>query len=670
MPRFKQLGSRDDIFTDEGDIGFVGFNNFSRPDQLPQGMLADSQNGRIGINGEWQVRKGIDLLLAPLSVGVDALTLPFTLPEVGEIGDLTTAYLNDSAVNAVYGSCAFSDPNNESSEYVILAANTKAVAVKLSDGSQTDIDYPALSTISTRVSMIQAFNKVFIFRDGNTAFEWDGVLTGTPAFTKVASGGYSQPVFKNVAVEDISATDGLVSFVIAGDVTADFPENKWLRVYDSGDEHFDATVDEEYRIVSSVYDGGTVETTVKAYMPVIDHDGTGHSGEIITIGRRVSVGLGFSHMPAPAFATYHQRRLIMPFKWTVDAGADSFTTRGIVDEVIASDILDSDTYDQIYGNFRFNAGTADYIVGLHSFSDDILLVLNRNSIHVVQSSGTLETASVNLLTNEVGIVARRSVVQVGNNVMFLSDNGVYGANFQDLYNLRGNEIPLSGPIDATIARINRDYWQDSVAVYFNNRYYIAVPLDGSTYNNAILVFNFLTKNWESIDTLNDTTFSITNMIVGGEGSNRGIFVTNELGGVHKLYTRSDGVDRFVASVGGSEIITPTLGAMTTRQYTANSLDRKKWNSFDFHIQSSESNTSDFDMTAITENIDDIIDVGTLSDFVGSALAIDEDVSIRGRIGNRRGYGLQFQINNTSGRPRVRALKVTSSQAFNSLTKAE
>jgi hypothetical protein len=42
--------------------------------------------------------------------------------------------------------------------------------------------------------MIQAFNKVFIFRNGQAALEWDGDFTGTPAFTKVASGEYSQPV--------------------------------------------------------------------------------------------------------------------------------------------------------------------------------------------------------------------------------------------------------------------------------------------------------------------------------------------------------------------------------------------------------------------------------------------------------------------------------------------
>ena len=56
----------------------------------------------------------------------------------------------------------------------------------------------------------------------------------------------------------------------------------------------------------------------------------------------------------------------MPFKFSVNASSDSFTARGILDEVIASDILDTDTYDQIYAQYRFNAGEADFNVGLLS----------------------------------------------------------------------------------------------------------------------------------------------------------------------------------------------------------------------------------------------------------------------------------------------------------------
>ena len=111
MPSYSVYGSRDDRVAKDGDIGFVGFNNRLRPDQLAQGMLADAQNIRLDRNNEAQVRKGVELISAPIATGASALTLPFTLPTAGQIGDGTTAILDDDSVNAIYGSCAFSDPN-------------------------------------------------------------------------------------------------------------------------------------------------------------------------------------------------------------------------------------------------------------------------------------------------------------------------------------------------------------------------------------------------------------------------------------------------------------------------------------------------------------------------------------------------------------------------------
>ena len=662
MPRYSQ--ELNDTVLETQDLGFVGFNNYLRPDQLPAGMLSESLNGRLSINGEWQVRKGIEVISEPLSVGVDALTLPFDLPTAGEIGDGLTAILNDSAVNAVYGSCGFSNPNEDASQYIIVATNNKAVAINTLDGTATDIAYPALTNLSAKVDMLQAFNKVFILRKGKVALEWDGDLTGTPSFTKVASGTYTQPEMYYLEMTSVTSTDGLVSFVIAGDVTSQLPVSSFLRVYAADSDAFQIAVDEEYLITSSVFAAG--DTTVQCYIPIPDLDGT-ITTEYLTIGRQISVGNGFVHMPAPEFAIYHQRRLIMPYAYSVEATADTYTARNILDEVIASDILDSDTYDTIYANFRFNAGTADYIVGLHSFSEDKLIVFNRNSLHLVQGSGG--TATSQLITNEVGCLARKSIVQIGNNIIFLSDNGVYGANFQDLYNLRGNDTPLSGSIQGTINRINKDYWHNAVSVYFDNRYFLAVPLDASTKNNAILIYNLINKQWESIDTVDVAGWNIANLIVSGDGTQRGVYAVNDIGGVHKIDGRVDSLDRVITNTAGTESITQVLASVTTRQFTMGVINKKKWNNFELLIESSESNDSDLDISIETENIDGEFSLGKLSTFNGGVLPIAEDVAIRGRIGNKRAYGIQFTLDNTQGRPRFKGIKVAGAETFRSTIKA-
>jgi len=123
-------------------------------------------------------------------------------------------------------------------------------------------------------------------------------------------------------------------------------------------------------------------------------------------------------------------------------------------------------------------------------------------------------------------------------------------------------------------------------------------------------------------------------------------------------------------VGGSISADQIQSSALTRMFNLNSIDRKKWNNFDIHLQSSENNVSDADLQAITENIDGIIDLGSISDLNGSDLGIDEDVSLRGRFGNKRAYGLQFKLTTTKGRPRLRALKVAGAMTFKSLNKAE
>ena len=657
MSRYSTYGQLDDPIAKDGDRGFIGFNNRLRPDQLQPGMLADAQNVRMDRNGEAQVRKGVELILAPLAVDEDALSLPFDLPTALEEGDATTAILNDDVVNAIYGSTGFSNPNNITSQYIVIAANAKAIAINVADGTTTDIAYPAGLAITQSVDMIQAFNKVFIFRNGETALEWNGVLTGTPEFTKVASGTYTQPV--TVSPSDLDISNGKATATLTTAELAEFKVGQKIIIENAGNSSL--VVGDEYVIAE-------IDTPSDTLSFFVQHADESNRTSVV-FERPVSVGLGFSHMPAPPFAVYHQRRLVMPFKFTVDSSADSFTSRGILDEVIASDILDTDTYDQIYAQYRFNAGTADFVVGLHSFAEDRLLVFNRNSIHIVENTTSLQAATTRVLTNEVGCVARKSIVQVGSQVIFLSDNGVYGTQFIDEYNLRGTGTPLSESINETIKRINREAWDQSVAIYFDNRYYIAVPLDASSDNNAILVYNFLNQQWESIDTVDDGNYHTTNMMVVGDGNDRGVYAVNNVGGVHRLDQRVDGVDRVITQIGGSQVTPNIPASVTTRQYTLNSMDRKKWKEFDLHVQSSDSNTSDFDITIETENPDVESVLGSLASYNGSALAVGEDVSIRGRIGNRRGYGIQFKFNNTIGRPRIRAIEVEGATSMRSTNKA-
>jgi len=659
MARYSSFGALDDQLIDDADLGFVTWNNRLRPDQLKAGQLADSQNGRMGINGEWQTRKGIDLIKAPFVAGGSALTLPFTLPTSGQINDGTTAYLNDTVVNQVYGSCVFSNPSATAEAYIILAANTKAVAVRLSDptAAPIDITYPAAETISANVHLLQAFNKVFIFRDGDTAFEWDSnadPISGSPNFTLVANGSYASTAYLDDNNNTVIA-DGIVTVT------------KTAHGFSVGDTIF--VVDKGSSTLVVQEDGYRIATVPNANTFTFYADVPDLVSHKVVYSQKLPSDIGFSHMPAPPWAVYHQRRLWMPFYYTqaTVAGITQYTSRGIRDELIVSDVLDSDTYDQVYNQYRFNAGTADYVVTLHPFADDKLVVFNRNSIHLVVSAPDITQSATQLITNEVGCLARKSVIQVADNVIFLSDNGIYGTNFQDLYNLRGNGIPMSTSIQATIDRINKDYAYNAVAAYFDNRYYIAVPLDGSETNNTLLVYNFLNQGWESLDTVDNINWQISDLYVGGNGSKRGLYCVNTNGGIHRLEHREDGRDVVVTQIGGSTLNLYSESICTTRMFTYGITDRKRYNNFELQIESSPDLQTDALITAEGENIDGKFSLGTVSDKLGAPLEAGGDASIRGRLGLNRSYGLQFTIAPTQGRPRVRTIRVSASITNRAIT---
>jgi hypothetical protein len=713
MARYSKYGDLDNPLVEEGDVGFFRLNSRLRPDQLKQGELASSINGRMGIDGAWQPRQGVDQFGPVISSNAEAVTLPFYLYadvsstgiarasdtitmtlDIADVATLTTGtlayisgitgitpdpngnriitvesttevsitvtglsgivagtatigtvHLDDDAVQEVYGSCLFSDPSTENTEYIILATNNKAVWVKISDATTGDIAYPAGVTISASCDMLQVFNFVGIFRDGLTAMEWDGSFSGTPAFTLVANGAFTQPAVYT-ASNNAACTQGVVTIT----------DTHALAVGDTI-EIFDGST--TGLIKGDRYQVASISTTVSfTFFANVDT----FSSKSVVLGSRQSVGLGFTHMPCPPWAVYHQRRLWMPFNYISagSSGSPSISDRNIRDEIIASDILDADTYDQIENQFRIASGGADYVVALQPFAEDNLLVFMRNSIHLITGiSGDLEDTEVKEITREVGCIARKSVVQVGNQVFFLADNGVYSVDFGDLYNLRGSSLPISEAIDPLIQRINPTYSPNCVAVYRDNRYYLAFPLDDSTVNNAILVFNFLNQGWESLDTISALGWNISNIIRAGAGGPNKLYAINSFGGIHILNERDDDVDALLTSPGGSTASYFIASEMTTRQYTQGTMDRKRFNSYELQAESSASNASDANLTLETENPDSTKTLDSISTVIGEVLPVSEDVSIRARLGNVRGYGTQLTITPTQGRLKVRTIKIVS-----------
>ena len=387
-----------------------------------------------------------------------------------------------------------------------------------------------------------------------------------------------------------------------------------------------------------------------------------------------SIGLGFSNMPAPPWATYFQRRLWIPYLYDVGGTltVPTYKKRRITDEILASDILDSNSYDKIANQFRISGGTADYVVAMHGFYDDVMIVMNRNSIHaVIGTQGTLADTVVKELTNEVGCLARKSVVMYSNNLMFLSDNGVYALTFFNDYNLRGTEEPLSKNIQPYIDRINARLAGGATAAYYENRYYLAVPLDSSVGaddalgNNAILVFNFLNKGWESLDTYGDSGFLITDFVIAGAGVRNDLYAVSSSGGIHKMEAADNESDDISSEFGSSTISSVPINArLVTRGYDFSTQERKRFTDFQTQIQSYPAGSpSSFDIEFSTEDPDNAEPINNTEDLIGDLSNDDQEeetANVRGRLAGLRGYTGTMILTRTSGSPKVHSVKISGS----------
>lgn len=348
------------------------------------------------------------------------------------------------------------------------------------------------------------------------------------------------------------------------------------------------------------------------------------------------------------------------------------------DTVSVSNYLDYNHWDALDA-FSFNEGGNDEVVAIAPWTLNEFLVLMRNSIFYVNiglgryaDSDPLGTNSfIKTLVTDIGCVAKKSVVQANGGVLFLSDNGIYFLSPQsvgssDAVRLLTIADPLSAPIDDVIKRINRAAASRAVATYWGNRYYIAVPLDNSTDNNAILVYNFILKNWESVDTF-PAGFDVINFLVGKKDSQRrlyavdtdkGLFLLEELN--HDEYGISTGTPLlpfYIPATLNPSAFTPNVinGILETRRYTFNTVGDKRFSTVESEIICDAGGQINTTISVYNP------DVTTQVDRFGSQFT--EDAARRVPV-RKIGTGLQIKYETLNLRPSIRASYIYASQQKN------
>lgn len=266
------------------------------------------------------------------------------------------------------------------------------------------------------------------------------------------------------------------------------------------------------------------------------------------------------------------------------------------DMVAASDFLNYTSYAPIMSNFRINQGSEDELVSLVRINNSTIACFKTNSIYIVSNIyGNLADITLDEVTREYGAVGRRSIVQVGNDVVFLSSKkGVTSLGVAANGKVSAVDVPLSEPIQPLIERINWNYAGEAVAAYHNNRLYMAVPLDNSTYNNAILVFDYLAGGWAGYDT--GEAVKVKEFIETLHQGKRRLFFLDTDGFIN-LYdddlTECGFVDEKPKSTVTSHAdfglleLAQISDEVVTRGYTAGDISSKRWKSAEVQLATND-----------------------------------------------------------------------------------
>jgi hypothetical protein len=220
---------------------------------------------------------------------------------------------------------------------------------------------------------------------------------------------------------------------------------------------------------------------------------TGSSFE--EIAQTVS-GTGTQVIPNASFATAMANRLFVPRR-----------IGDRLDCIAVSDALDYTRYVAQLQTFRINFGTSDDIVQLAPYGASSLVVFKGGSVaYLVNVTGDLSLVAAGEATREVGLVARNAVSQVGGKLWFLGQGGVWELvrTGSDEERFTVAERPVSWPMQPFFSRVNWSAAAIACSAIDDERYYLAVPIDSATRNNAVVVYNFVTGAWEGYHTFAPT----------------------------------------------------------------------------------------------------------------------------------------------------------------------
>lgn len=642
----------------EVDNNFIGLNSRLDPSNLQPGFAQSAYNVRLQ-RGTAQPRKGVKRLT---DTSLNSLTMVGSGVYVNQLGQDNIALVFTDRLHL------YNTETDTLSPAYMFPSQLIGGTTYYRDIHQGD-----------PCDVVQALDKLYIFRgqETETRYGVDGTNTGAaldlvyPAATVgqtidvvatwINSYAASHPTY--------AVGDEITIFNVTDNQHA-FVNNTYIVKAVNGTSFTFSLVSQTAQNQSTHVYG----CVVKVKPPLI-WDGTSVSvASQKSIRNNVQTQTGYTQangsIPPSEFGLYFQNRIVCK--------VDDQT-------ICASDIL-SENFDLTNNTFYINLGGNDTIVGFLPWIENQFLVFMSRSIYIAYIDPRFDVtvpdkSQITVVTTQIGCLSRKSIASAGQFVFFLSGKGVHMITPQLDLKLIGNTQPLSEPIDDFFDSMNFAASRTAVSSYYDNRFFMALPINGSTRPNAIIVYNTLNQNWECIDTYPTGLYIDDYAICQYSQKRRQMILTrfsgsSSLGGIF-LTEEYDNGDQFTA-VGGTPVLPFVLPSQITntnprlepidarirsRQYTFDNTNEKRFLKGEYQFNNSP---GDFIKILARTHDPDVTEFVMSYQFTGSNTL---DSTLRPRIA-LRGACMDMEVQFITGRPALKSAVLYSILANRSMISEE
>jgi hypothetical protein len=244
---------------------------------------------------------------------------------------------------------------------------------------------------------------------------------------------------------------------------------------------------------------------------VVSDGGSGYSGApTVTI---IGDGIGATATATVSPPPQDLRLLINSENRLIGVGSGEFRNT-----IYASDILDPNVWDSS-NSIVVNGDDGDEITAIVPYYKNRIIVFKKRRIFQLDIPPGSTSATdwiVSLISNNTGCVASASAVQVSSDILFLSDNGIRSLVRSVADDFTSVGIPLSEVVKNVIQDINTSAIRLSTAIFYDNRYFLAVPTGSNDYNDTLIVYNTALGAFEGTWSPQVMQFTLTNY--NNEGS--------------------------------------------------------------------------------------------------------------------------------------------------------